>query len=84
MKRILNSIGNFLMNIIRVESDISSKRACLFPFMAVVTVMWVIMSFKRGELAAIDSGVVAIIAALAAAAAADHFASPRNGKGGKK
>lgn len=83
MKQILISIGNFLLGIIRVESDISSKRACLVGFMIVVAVMWVIMSFKLGSLATIDSGVVAIIVALSGAGTIDHFAPPKNGNGSK-
>ena len=81
MKQILISIGNFLLNIVKVESDISSKRVCLLGFMATVSVMWVIMSFKQGALASIDSGVVAIIVALSGTAAIDHFVPPKNGNG---
>lgn len=81
MKQILLSIGNFFMNTVRVESDISSKRVCLLGFMTTVTVMWVIMSFKQGALASVDSGVVAIIVALSGAAAVDHFVPPKNGNG---
>ena len=81
MKQILISIGNFLLNIVKVESDISSKRVCLLGFMATVSVMWVIMSFKQGALASIDSSVVAIIIGLAGAATGDHFAAAKNGNG---
>ena len=80
MKQILINIGNFLGNIVSMESDISSKRVCLIGFMIVVTVMWVIMSFAQGMLASIDSGVVAIIVALASAGTIDHFAPHKNGR----
>lgn len=80
MKQILINIGNFLGNIVSMESDISSKRVCLIGFMIVVTAMWVIMSFAQGMLASIDSGVVAIIVALAGAGTIDHFAPRKNGR----
>lgn len=82
MKQILSNIGNFMLNIVKVESDISSKRVCLLGFMLIVSVMWVIMSFKLGALASIDSGVVAIIVALSGTAAIDHFAAPKNAEPG--
>ena len=82
MKQILINIGNFLGNIVSMESDISSKRVCLIGFLIVVTVMWVIMSFVQRQLVAIDTGVVAIIIGLAASATGDHFVPPQNG--GKK
>lgn len=81
MKTILLKIGGFLLELININSDMSSKRVCLIGFMSVVTIMWVVMSIVQRQLAAIDAGVVAIIIGLATAATGDHFAAAKNGNG---
>ena len=83
MKPILLKIGNFLLDLIKMNTELSSKRVCLITFMFVVTVMWVIMSFVQGQLVAIDTGVVAIIVGLAASATGDHFAPSQDGNKGE-
>lgn len=68
----------FLLCLVQAHSDTSSKRVLLLLFLSVVTVMWVIMSFKAGRLVEIPWGPVTIIGALITGVASDHFGNNPN------